>query len=148
MICWFMQNHVELNFILFTIVNKFCLQQVMYSVVQPVFLKGFNHGLPCYVENMALGPQSRQKTSAVDYSLLLLWFNWSFSTKISEIVEWECCGQPQNWLLGKAGCCYAWVAKQHTWIESSLYIYRCDIVVAKEQQWLLGKYLINALLLG
>ena len=22
---------------------------------------GFNHGLPCYVKNMALGPQSRQK---------------------------------------------------------------------------------------
>ena len=24
-------------------------------------IKGFNHGLPCYVKNMALGPQSRQK---------------------------------------------------------------------------------------
>ena len=23
---------------------------------------GFNHGLPCYVKNMALGPQSRKKT--------------------------------------------------------------------------------------
>ena len=29
-----------------------------------------------------------------------------------------------------------------------MYIDHCDIVATKEQQWLLGKYLKNALLLG
>ena len=73
--------------------------------------------------------------------------NLYFSTKMSEIVELQCYGQLQTLFLGKMGSCYGLVAWQYTSIEAL-----CSLIirhmVAKEQQWLLGKYLKNALLLG
>ena len=76
-----------------------------------IYAIGFNHGLPCYVKNMARGTQvdknrgrrprflswlrpeghvfniAWQAMIKTYYSMFPLWFNWSFSTKMWEIVE-------------------------------------------------------------
>ena len=98
------------------------------------YVIGFNHGLPCYVKNMARGtlvdknrgrrprflswlrPEGHvfnivwQAMIKTYYSMFPLWLNRFFSTKMQKIVELECYGQLQTWLLGKTGCCYGWVA--------------------------------------
>ena len=73
-----------------------------------------------------------------------------FSTIMSEIMELECNGALQTWLLCEMGCCaccYGMIAQQHIPISMLLYTGNCDIMIADEKQELLGKIFENALLL-
>ena len=58
--------------------------------------------------------------------------------RLLAIIEWQSRYQLQRLLLGKTGCCLEVVAYKYTSLESFSFILWYDIMVAKEQQWLLG----------